>query len=144
MFGYNNKYLLLHPWKGMERAYYQLKWFFQRAWRGYGDNDSWSLDDYLNSWLPQAIRSLKSGSGYPVDVYLTLYPNEDWMNMDPIHSTLAHAHWHEILESMAQGFEAAAKISAFEFDGATELDTLQRQMHEGLRLFSQYYQNLWD
>lgn len=136
---------LSNPFEACIYYYYrQVKWFIQRGKRGYSDNDSWDLSGYLNDWMPKAIRSLKSEYGYPVQVYCEMFPDDDWTVMDQVHSALAHTQWHTILEKIAQGFEAGKKLDAFDYDGATEVQVLQDQLKEGLRLFGEYYQNLWD
>lgn len=144
IFGWNYKYLLTHPWVLFEESYRRTKWFFQRGWRGYADCDNWSIDGYLNSWMPEAIRKLKNGFGYPTDVYVELFPEDDFSLNNLAHSTIAHAKWHEILEDIALGFEAGQKICEYEFEGIKELNTLQAQLDKGLRLFGRYYLNLWD
>jgi len=39
----------------------EIKWYWQRARYGYADCDLWSLDMYLASWMPSALRDLKDG-----------------------------------------------------------------------------------
>lgn len=127
----------------VKKIYYYIKWFIQRGWRGYSDKDSWSIDQYLNSWMPKAIRDLKIGWGYPIQVYVDLFPDDEFEKVNKIHSALAHAKWHEILETIALGFEAGKKINEYNFEGASELKILEDQVYEGLRLFREYYLNLW-
>lgn len=40
--------------------YYSIKYFIQRGRRGWANCDTWSLDSYLNGWLPSALRYLKA------------------------------------------------------------------------------------
>lgn len=143
LFGWNWWYLLTHPWIILKEAYYHTKWFLQRGHRGYSDQDSWSIDGYLNSWMPQAIRELKVGWGYPIQVYLELFPEDDIEKVNEAHTAIAQARWHEILETIAMGFEAGKKISEYEFEGPNELNALETQLNKGLRLFSTYYLNFW-
>lgn len=42
----------------VRRVYRQVRWFWQRGRRGYSDLDAVSLDAYLCSWLPDAIRQI--------------------------------------------------------------------------------------
>ncbi|SRR5260221_3488339 len=144
IFGYNYRYILLHPWILVGESYRRTKWVIQRGWRGYADCDGWSIDGYLSSWMPKAVRSLKSAYGYPVQVYVELFPEDDLSTNAPAHSAIAHAKWHEILDTIALGFEAGKRICDYDFRGAKELDSLQAQLNEGLRFFSKYYLNLWN
>lgn len=144
LFGWNYLHLIRNPHLIFKEIYYEIKYFLQRGKRGYSDRDNWRVDYYLNSWMPQALRNLKSEHGFPVQIYVDMFPDDPPWEMNQMHSTLAHAKWRSVLETMAQGFEAAQKINAYEFKGATELQVLQETMHRGLQLFKDYYTNLWD
>ncbi len=137
-----------------------FKWWYQRAKRGYADCDIWSLDGYLNSWLPKALRHLKETShGHPGNVQ-------------------GFKTWQNILERIALGFEASSRIANTEnwvlnegqemYSVPTndpclseikfknnwtpeqikyfrELDKKDyRIFKQGMTLFSKYYMNLWD
>ena len=52
-------YPLYRRWYSLSRIPSEVKWFIQRGKRGYADCDVWSLDSYLNSWMPEAIHQLK-------------------------------------------------------------------------------------
>lgn len=74
----------------------EIFWFWQRGRRGWADCDVWSLDGYLISWLPEALRELaKIAHGCPPALYDDATGKEDqcWK-------------WVAILEEMAEGFEA--------------------------------------
>lgn len=129
-----------------------IKHFIQRGWRGYADCDAWSLDYYLNKWMPKAVRSLKGGHGFPGGLFEELYsitydddhpydhtrPNEEEGNK-------THAYWQDILEKIALGFEAAYILeddpSLWDKPRGEEL---KAQKKEGLALFIKYYDCLWD
>ena len=107
-----------------------FKWWYQRAKRGYANCDVWSLDWYLNSWLPQAIRQLKN-SGYPAD----LTPQK----------------WNDVLERIALGFESADRINKManwgdnNSDIAKSLDEKDFKLFKyGMGLFAKYYMSLWN
>lgn len=85
----------------IERWLRQLKYFWQRGRRGYGDDDLWSFDSYLAEMLPKALRQLaKEKHGCPAEYY------DDKAVGDESHK------WREELERMAQGFESAQHIIA--------------------------------
>ena len=108
----------LNPW-----TYYRaVKWFFQRAIRGWANCDVWSMDNYLNDILPGMLRRLKIGCSYPMDM-----TPEEWLN---------------ILEEMAVGFESGNKIDDC-FDPNEEKE-LRAKFDRGMELFVKYYNHLWD
>ena len=112
----------------------EIKWFIQRGKRGYADCDVWSIDWYLDSWLPEAIRDLKGGMGFPSDLYDNKKEDDECWK------------WQVIFEDIAKGFEASRKIKNHDFDlnSKTEYKELERVMKKGLNLFVKYYGNLWD
>lgn len=120
------QYYATHPWTFAADCYRQVKWFCQRGYRGYADCDSWSLDYYLNAWMPEAVRSLKQGMGVPCEFE---------------HNPQG---WPEVLETIAKGFEAAKKLNDMEYETHQEAVEIQKTMHKGLGLFCKYYLNLWD
>jgi hypothetical protein len=77
----------------------EVKWFFQRGRRGWADCDTWSLDGYMISWLPEALRHLaKNSRGCPPDLYDDKATGEDQCHK-----------WIAVLEEMAAGFELMRK-----------------------------------
>ena len=131
-----------------------LKWWCQRAKRGFSDRDVWSIDYYLNSILPKMLRQLKETThGYPGSVQ-------------------GFKTWQNLLERMALGFEASDRITDaknwvmnddnefyventfFEetnpwtpeqVKSFRELDRRDmRTFKQGMNLFTKYYHSLWD
>ena len=107
-----------------------LKVFMQRGLRGYAIEDVWSLDDYLASWLPHALRDLyqhpSMAAGYP-----------------PSDNVKTQKQWHRILETMAQGFDAHHTL-AETWPSEKERRALERTRAQGLQLFIEYFGDLWD
>ena len=118
-----------------------IKWYYQRATRGWADCDAWSINGYLNDLLPDIIRSLKGGVGCPGDLYdNTKKNNECWR-------------WEEILESIIQGFIAAKELGELHYMTYSEKgliadekkrENLINKYNIGMDLFRKYYMNLWD
>ena len=87
MFGYNNWYLLLHPWKIISESCNHLHWAWQRVFRGWDDRVAWGIDWHLAKMLPVWINRMKEyGNSYPGD--------------------LTYEEWHGILDEMIIGFKA--------------------------------------
>lgn len=111
----------------------RIKWFFMRAKNGWAPCDTWSLDAYLSSWMPEALRYLKKNrNGFP--------------------SNSSDKEWEDILEKMALGFEASRKQDDIELgkgEGAVDeykkkMDELEAIRKEGMNLFVEHYDALWD
>lgn len=144
IFGWNYKHILTHPWIVFTEIYMRTKWFVQRGWRGYSDRDNWSIDSYLNQWMPTALRNLKRGYGYPVD----MFPKEYQFSSDEIPKEVcdaAYLKWQYTLERMARGFEAAAALTEeLPNPDSPRHKELTREMEMGLKLFTEHYFSLWD
>ena len=110
-------------WKFWHRGFpAEIRWFIQRGRRGYSDQDLWSLDCYLASWLPSALRAYGHG-GHP--------------------SQLTHEQWKTILETMATGFEAHHRMIA-ECPTREEEVELEKKSRRARRLFAVWFGYLWD
>ena len=127
----------------------EIKYRWQRSKRGYADCDWWSFHAYLTDLIIPNIRKLKDNvNGCPGDLY-----DKERVN-DECHK------WKEILEEIAQGFEAAKFLDGFGYHKWVDSETHKGaktlkideesinnayiKMQRGLELFKQYYVNLWD
>ena len=119
---------LKHPWRYIADLWRDLKAFVQRGRRGYADCDVWNLDDYLQAWLPAALRKLASDNcGYPV----AFEENPD--------------DWEKALLQMADGFDSLYKLNE-EMpvpDSPIERELLEK-WERGSKLFIKHFGSLWD
>lgn len=139
----NNDYM----WQSHCGIIKNLKWYWQRATRGYADCDMWSIKSYIGEIMPPLLRKLKNGVGCPAGFYDNTEVNNE-----------CHK-WHEIIEEIAQGFEAAKWIDEAKYlkvvkaegrdgyeikhdDKATE--NAVNKMNKGLKLFAEHFLSLWD
>lgn len=154
--GYRWSYYLTHPWVLFTDFYRQCKYVVQRGFNGYADCDAWSIDTYLNKWMPEAIRELKAGMhGTPMppkevydlkeDQQYNDIPKEVWEKW--------HVEWLGILDKIARGFEADRRTEDMVYWDNTELPydyydpkniELREAKKEGLELFIKYYDSLWN
>jgi len=124
-----------------------IKHYYMRCKYGYSYRDLWDFDDYLCDIIPPAIRQLaKKHTGCPSDLYDKKATNNE-----------CHK-WEEILEEIAQGFEAAKEITHIRYfknvkqkDGyySHEIDKkkaklLAKKYDRGTKLFKDYFLSLWD
>jgi len=124
----------------------RIKYFIQRGERGYSDEDTWSLQSYLAEIIPPIVRRYKEGSGCPGELYDKSRKNDECWK------------WNEILEEIAQGFEASVWLSDIKFmkymkgtKGSYELgidEKARKEMSDkfdvGLQLFARWFPSLWD
>lgn len=100
--------------------------FLQRGWRGYADRDMWGLDSYLSRWLPKALRQFaRTTHSYPGN-------------------TVSDTEWVVLVHKMADGFEAHRRLLDFDCADEAERDALLQRARYGMRLFVEWFGDLWD
>lgn len=113
-----------HPWEILTDVPRQVLrticWYRQRMIYGYADCDLWSLDWYLLTWLPSAIRWLRdNGHGYP--------------GRDEEGGRTAEE-WNATLTRMADGLEANLR----------SMDDHGEPDYAALELLVKWFFHLWD
>jgi hypothetical protein len=98
----------------------RIYWFFQRGYRGYGDNDIWDFDYYLATIISKGLKQLKKyHHGYE--------PTE------------------KELDIIIKGFEANLKLMDCNFNPkGKDYVILQVKFHKAMILFEKYFNYLWD
>ena len=132
-FGYARWYYLTHPWEWVEDLLHNLRWAWQRVYRGWDDRVVWSIDGHLATMMPIWLQRLKeTNHGVPC-----LFTNDnDYAEGERL--------WNEKLDAMISGFEAARKIVYTEFDSAIEEERLENEFARGMDVFTKYFFYLWD
>lgn len=103
----------------------QIKWFFQRGWRGWADADIWSFDWYLSRVITSGLKHFKKNlHGHPPDI--------------------TSEEWEKILQKIIDGFQAWIEVQEFDSLDTIKLDKLVRKASTGRKLFSKWFGNLWD
>ena len=139
-FSWSLEYYLLHPHVFIRDVYDSIKWFIQRGSRGYADCDVWSLDWYLTSFMPQALRDLKKQlHGTPVIDTGRILDSNDYNDIE----ALTIEEWSATLERLAQTFEAARKVQDLDYP-YNEIEAAQERVKKGLDMFNEYFFSLWD
>ena len=152
LFSNNIRFLVprkINDWK------FEIKWAWQRVFRGYDDRLTWDLHSYISDYLPKLIREMKKmAHGYPS----SHTGKSEIKNIKQ---------WKEILEKIAKGFDAAKKIENTDYMKKIKLkkpkkdifgkdsyvdykfdkkcyNKLNKEFEEGVELFKKWYFNLWD
>lgn len=122
---YNYAAYLYQPHKYIVALYDQAKWFIQRGYRGYSDRDTWSIDYYLCSWMPQALTTLKKRKiGHP------------W--------GLTKRSWDAKLDRMINAFEIARKIQDYDYKTTAEVQAAVKQFRKDFNVMNTHFFSLWD
>lgn len=98
----------------------ELKWGFQRLWRGYDDSFCWSMDYSFISLYRVALKDFRDN--------LCSYPHE--MTMEE---------WSDILDTMVSLLEVMEHESVI-----NDYDMQEEAKDEFFKLFSKYFYNLWN
>jgi hypothetical protein len=128
---YNWRYYALHPWTLLKDIRRNLKWMWQRAWRGWSDDWGWDVHHILSEIIPTLMEELKNwGNSVPCSLYVTEEELEDTPTPQRMFGHANHSmrdrkdpdedlkYWHSILDEIAEGFRAAQRMS----DGLYLLD----------------------
>ena len=113
----------------------EIKWGFQRMFRGYDDTAKWGLDTYLGDIALPVLKYLRNNK-----CGIALVEGFEDKSFEEQEKA-----WNDVLDKMIKSFQL---IKDDDFD--TEVHPIewykehQEQIQEGLQLFARYYQNLWD
>jgi hypothetical protein len=122
----------IKPWVFIPELLREIKYAWQRVYRGWDDRVLWSIHDHLIDYLPVWLAWLRdNGMGYPADTT----PEQ----------------WNEELSVMIAGFEAGRKMDDLDWfiDGDkdasdVEYKRLAAVFDKGIKSFSEHFFDLWD
>jgi len=137
-------YCFYAPIRWLDMLPRRIYWFFQRGFRGYGDNDTWDFDLYLAEVISKGLKQLKKyNHGIPGDIYKKYKDRKDLTQKQK--DKLAIKHWNMILDIIIRGFELVPEL--FEVKVLKNKKLKNGYMYELERAFDflrKYYFNLWD
>jgi hypothetical protein len=140
-FGYNWWYLIGHPWVIISESYYELKYAFQRAIRGWDDKMARSIDATLSKIIPQLIADLKKGNhGVP----WSMFPDNIEVGEEtPEQFKEASEKWDKILDEIAEGFQYYHD-NQYECWTDDEHKILMEKLEKSFNLLQEYFTALWE
>jgi len=121
---FSNKLQYLIP-RSIRNVKYEIKYAWQRVFRGYDDRWHFSTYSMIGDTLIKALGGLKK--------YHTGYP---------AHLKGNGKEWKQILGEIIKGFKAARKIS--ETFNPKKIKVYNKDFQKGMKLFVKYYFSLWD
>jgi hypothetical protein len=131
--------------------YREIKYWFQRAFRGYDDRRWWGLGDNLGKDIVRDLKIFRNANRAGV-------PSEFCESHDDKELTIANKKWNDILDKMINGFEQLIdegidtqnwkdyyinKIITYEEFLKIENERISKAK-EDAKLFIDYFLNLWD
>jgi len=136
--------ILKNPLCLIEDAFYQIKWAWQRVFRGWDDRVVWSIDQHLSEKIPVWLDVLKkTKSGLPA----TMFDEDAFQPPDYSASkeswARAEEKWNKTLDIISEGFQAYIKIMN-EVPQGQELIDLEEKFQIGFDLFKDCFRDLWD
>ena len=127
------------PWRlgyKIKNLYYQIKYGFQRMFRGYDDTEVFNTDlTFIDRYLKILKDFSKNHHGYPPSI-----TNEQWN--DILDEMIKH-----LSLMTADNVETELKKcmpNSFEPDYKTVSEIMDRHKDEFFKLFSKWFYNLWD
>jgi hypothetical protein len=143
-------YPLYRKWLWITELPAEIKWFIQRGRKGYSERDVWSLDYYIATWLPKALRELKrSGRKYggtPTYFAYDLFgKKKHYKDLTEDQWKVADKAWMKTLDKMIEGFEAWNKLDEVRLDKNYDkkMKALEKKRTEGMSLFVKWFGGLW-
>jgi hypothetical protein len=107
LYDYSVTYILTHPWEILHQWKYEIKYAYQRVFRGWDDRAMWGVDMYIAKMIPGMMRQLKEWKqGLPNNVFEGLpYEDENNYSYSEESMIIASERWDKILDEIAEGFE---------------------------------------
>lgn len=135
--------------------YYKVKYFFQRHTRGFDDLDKWNAAWYIaRKAIPVLTAMRNSFHGTSIKWHredrfgnITELTREEVFHDDEIPPAFTENEWCEIIDDIIFAFQYTLDLDlTYPENNFSEDIQLKREKRfkRGMKLFSIYYQNLWD
>lgn len=142
--GYAPHVLFLEPWKIIEEIGHQIKWAWQRVFRGWDDRVIWDIGTYLSRNMPIWIERLKDDKqGIPIDMFDGL-PHDENYGYSPEDTEVALKRWDDVLTKIGVGFVTANLIGDYHLYNTDDYDAAMKIYNEGMDAFRDHFFSLWD
>lgn len=139
-FDYAPHHFLSHPWIALEHWWLEIKWAWQRVFRGWDDRVVWSIDCYLDEKIPEWLERLKKiKHGVPGN-FIEFY--EDG-SVDDDKIAIAKDLYNKMLDRIINGFKAHKEMNDLSWSDPRQKE-LKEKFKIGFALLEEYYETLWD
>jgi hypothetical protein len=154
IFTYAPYYSLTHPWEIIADWHRELKYAWQRVFKGYDETIIWDIGYYLTEKMPLWLLQLKKQKHGIPSCYFPDEYNGDYDSIPEEESDKllekAEMMWDADIDKMIAGFKAHKEIQDAEFEWITiedlhrEEDKRYKIFKAGMKLFVEHYGDLWD
>lgn len=137
-------YALTHPWEILREWKRQIRWGYQRVFRGWDDRAVWSLNYHLAEIIPPILKKLKEDKvGIPMFCFEGLpYEDENTYSYSDESMEIADERWNAILDEMIVGFEIYNKL--WEEPSYEKEREEYKKVERALDLLKEHFESLWD
>jgi hypothetical protein len=146
--GYRASHSITHPWLIVDELARQVKWAWQRVFKGWDDRVIWSVDWHIAKMLPIWMRELKKyGHGTPSCLFTDAdeYTDETGtICIKPESEVRASKEWDDILENVALGFESYLKMNDLMDWRLPEYKIEEEKFNKGFELLKTWFGSFWD
>lgn len=128
-------------WNRLDDLLKEVKWAYQRVYRGWDDRAVWSVDAWLDDIMPDILVKLKEEKwGTPSDYF----PNVE--NITEEEERKASELWNKDLDKMIVGFLCSRRLRDLDYNwkDKEEEAVIRKLFEEGMGLFVKHYHSLWD
>ena len=138
--------ILKNPWLLVEGAFLEIKWAWQRVFRGWDDRVVWSIDYYLAENIPMWLKQLKeTNSGVPT----TMFKPEDYIdeNYNVSKETMERGgnEFNAILDEIILGFNMYIDMADLNIPYNTpKYKEAEKIFEKGFELLQEHFSSLWD
>lgn len=149
LMGYTYWYYLGHPIKFIKACFREVKWAWQRVFRGWDDRVSWDISYYLNKNLPLWLEEVISHSdAMPMIIYEEAF-QKAYIDGLP-HGTpedrliileTGMVRWHGILQEIADGIRSFEELDEL-VGGTAEYDKVYTKYHKALLSLIDIFDNI--
>ena len=113
-------YCFYSPLRWIDMLPRRIYWFFQRGYRGFGDNDTWDFDNYLATVISQGLREFR-------EYYHGAKPTK------------------KELDIIIEGFEENIKMMNLDYKyKSKEYLRAELRFKKAMELLTKYFNYLWD
>lgn len=113
----------------------QTRYFFQRVFRGYSDDEVWDLDNAILRFTLPRLKALRATTHS--------FPGEFYDDKCNDLGASGGAKWDAILDKMIRAMELKLRDDYWYVDSPNR-ESETAEVAEGLALFGLYFEALWD
>lgn len=128
-------------WNRIDGFLREVKWAYQRVYRGWDDRVVWSVDAWLSEIMPDILKKLKEDKqGVPIEFF------DDPLKDSHTHEefSVAKEKLDAEIDKMIAGFLSSKKIIDWNWKNKDEKEFLEKTFKEGMDSFIENYFALWD